>query len=250
MVPTRWLAIVALFCASHGLAAPMTVLVMAQESIAPKWIGDDGKQFGLCPDILKAIAAIEPGLRFNPSIVNRSVPVIEQSLETGSIDAACALLDTPRRRKIALVAGPPLYSVRHRIAGQASDTATVNSLDDLVKLKAMVNTSRGSGYVDQLMAAGLQVDASSGDNAINLRKVAAGHGRFMYMNELTLNWFIREEQLQDKVKVFPVVFKEEPIYFWVSKKARPGLHELIDRALDKLQQNGTLSAIYQHWARQ
>lgn len=250
MLTTRWLAAHALLWATHAFAAPLPVLVMAQESIAPKWIGANGKQTGLCPDILKAIAAIEPGLRFEPHIVNRSVPVIEHSLETGSIDAACALLDTPKRRRIAQIVGPPVYTVRHRIAGLASDTAVINSLDDLVKLKAMVNTSRGAGYVDQLMAAGLQVDASSGDNAINLRKVAAGHGRYMYMNELTLNWFIREEQLQDKIKVFPIVFKEEPIYFWVSKKARPGAQELIGKALDKLQQNGTLAAIYQRWSRQ
>jgi polar amino acid transport system substrate-binding protein len=245
---TRSLVCVALVLAANAAAAPLTLRLMAQESIAPKWIGQHGKLTGLCPDIIAAMVAAEPGLRIDPHIASRSVPVIEHSLETGLVDAACALLDTPRRQQVARIAGPPVYTVRHKIAGASSDSAAITSLDDLVRLKALVNTSRGSGYVDQLLAAGLQVDGSSGDNAVNLRKILAGHGRFMYMNELTLNWFIRQEKLEDKIKVWPATIKEEPIYFWVSKKARPEVHDLVSRTLDKLQQNGKLASIYQRWS--
>jgi polar amino acid transport system substrate-binding protein len=248
MKHTYLLAALALFWAAKASAAVLTVRLVAQESIPPKWIGHNGKLTGLCPDIIAAIEKVEPGLRIDPRIASRSVPVIEHSLEIGSADVACALLDTPRRRQIAQIAGPPVYTVRHRIAGAVGDTAVVSSLDDLVKLKPLVTTSRGSGYVDQLVGLGLEVDGTSGDNAVNLRKIVAGHGRFMYMNELTLNWYLREEKLQDKLKVWPAVFKEEPIYFWVSKKAKPELHELIGRALDKLQKNGTLANIYQRWS--
>ncbi len=248
MKHTFLLAGLALLTAAKAVCAPLTLRLIAQESIAPKWIEQHGQLSGLCPDIIAAIVKIEPGLRIEPHMPGRSVPVIENGLELGTVDGACALLDTPRRQQIAQIAGPPVYTVRHRVAGVSGDAAVITSLDDLVKLKSLVNTSRGSGYVDQLTAMGLQVDGSSGDNAINLRKILAGHGRFMYMNELTLNWFIREEQLQGKIKVWPAVLKEEPIYFWISKKARPEAHELVSHALDKLQQNGTLAAIYQRWA--
>jgi polar amino acid transport system substrate-binding protein len=248
MKHTYLLAVLALFWAANATAAALSVRLIAQEGIPPKWIGHNGKLTGLCPDIIAAIEKVEPGLRIDPRIVSRSVPVIEHSLEIGSVDGACALLDTPRRRQIAQIVGPPVYTVRHRIAGNSGDTAVVSSLDDLIKLNSLVTTSRGSGYVDQLLALGLQVDATSGDNAVNLRKVVAGHGRFMYLNEMTLNWYIREEKLQDKLKLWPAVFKEEPIYFWISKKAKPETHELIGRALDKLHKNGTLANIYQRWS--
>jgi polar amino acid transport system substrate-binding protein len=248
MKSLRWYIAVTVAIAANAAAAPLSLRMMAQESIPPKWIGHQGKLSGLCPDIIAAMVAAEPGLRFHPHIASRSVPVIEHSLEAGLIDVACALLDTTRRQQIARIAGPPVYTVRHKVAGASGDAAVITSMDDLVKLKALVNTSRGSGYVDQLLAAGLQVDGTSGDNAVNLRKVLAGHGRFMYMNELTLNWFIRQEKLQDKIKVWPATFKEEPIYFWVSKKAPPDAHELVSRTLDKLQQNGTLANIYQRWS--
>jgi polar amino acid transport system substrate-binding protein len=245
---TRWPVLMALALAANAAAAPLTLRLMAQEGIPPKWIGHQGKLTGLCPDIVAAMVAAEPRLRFDPRIASRSVPVIEHGLEAGLVDAACALLDTPRRQQIARIAGPPVYTVRHRIAGAKSDNAAVASLDDLVKLNALINTSRGSGYVDQLRTAGLQVDDTSGDNTVNLRKILAGHGRFMYMNELTLGWFIRQDKLQDKIKVWPVVFKEEPIYFWISRKAPPEALELVGSTLDKLQQNGKLAKIYQHWA--
>ncbi len=248
MKPIRWLTPIALALAGNAAAAPLTLRLMAQESIPPKWIDQQGKLTGLCPDIVAAMAAAEPGLRFDSRIVSRSVPVIEHSMEAGLVDAACALLDTPRRQQIARIAGPPVYTVRHKVAGTSHDGAVITSLDDLVKLKSLVNTSRGSGYVDQLRAIGLQVDASSGDNGVNLRKILAGHGRFMYLNEVTLNWYIREEKLQDKIKVWPATFKEEPIYFWISKKARPEAHELASRTLEKLQKDGTLNSIYQRWA--
>lgn len=243
-----WPAAAMLLMAAQAPAAPLTLRTMGQESIAPKWVGPVESLSGLCPDIMTAIEKVEPRLRFDRRIAVRSVPVIEHALEVGNIDASCAMLDTPRRRQIADIAGPPVYTVRHRIAGLASDSAVVNSLDDLVKLNPLINTARGAGYVDQLLALGLQVDASSGDNVVNLRKVLAGHGRFMYMNEVTLAWFIRVEKLEDKIKIWPAVFKEEPIYFWVSKRAKPEVHDLVARAIDKLQQNGTLAGIYQRWA--
>ena len=125
----------------------------------------------------------------------------------------------------------------------------VNNLDDLVRLKPLVNTARGSGYIVQLKARGIAVDDSTGDNVVNLRKILAGHGRYTYMNELSLLYLIRAEHLEDKVRMLPAVFNEEPLYFWVSRKADPALAPMLDQALARLKANGELARIYDRWAR-
>lgn len=231
-------------------AAGMTLRVMGQESLPPKWIFRNGAASGVCPDILAAIEKAEPRLHFGHTPDYRSVLVVEQGLQNGSVDAACALLDTPQRNAIAVRVGPPLYMVRQRLAAAAGDPADIRSLDNLVRQKALVNTSRGAAYIEQLRALGVEVDDSSGDNLINLKKILAGHGRFFYMNELTLHWLVRENRLQNKIKLMPAVLREDPIYFWVSRKAPAQAVELVDATLKKLAANGELAHIYARWAGQ
>ncbi|MDB5933021.1 MAG: hypothetical protein JWQ01_365 [Massilia sp.] len=228
---------------------PMAVQVLAQESIPPKWIVGVGATRGLCPDIMAALESVEPGIRFTGFDRGRSLPMIEHSLETGRAAAACALLDSPRRRSVAIRSALPLYQVRHRLAAVAGDTQVVNNFDDLVRLKPLVNTQRGSAYILQLKARGIEVDDTTGDNVVNLRKILHGHGRYTYMNELSLLHFIRSEHLEDKVRMLPAVFNEEPVYFWVSRKADPALAPLIDQALARLKASGELARIYERWAR-
>ncbi|MDC8760027.1 substrate-binding periplasmic protein [Janthinobacterium fluminis] len=244
-----------LFLASLALAgiavaapAPLLLRVLAQESIPPKWVIRNGRMDGLCPDILAAIEKTEPRLRFTGHTDYRSLPVIEQSLENGVIDAACALLDTPRRRNIARLVGQPLYTVRHRLAAAIGDKAMPRNFDELLKLKPLINTARGASYSEQLRVLGLEVDDSTGDNLVNLKKVAAGHGRFFYMNELSMTWLLRSESVAGKVRLLPGVLKEEPIYFWISKHTDPAAAAIVGRAIDRLHANGELARIYRHWA--
>lgn len=249
-IPLLWplagVAVMSLALAAR--AESYTVRVMAQESIPPKWLMRGEQPEGVCPDILRAIEKVEPRVKFAGMADYRSVPVIEQGLEAGTVHGACALLDTERRRKIATVAGKALYTVRHRLAAAAGDRAAIDSYEDLVRLKPLITTSRGAAYSEQLRVLGLDVDDSSGDNVTNLRKLIAGHGRFYYMNELTLGWMVREHQLQDKVRVLPGVFREEPIYFWLSKKMDPGAARLVHLALLRLKNSGELGRIYERWS--
>ncbi len=229
-------------------AQTIVVRTLGQESIPPKWVAkDSGGLEGICPDILAAMEKAEPRLKFTGHDDFRSVPVIEQGLESGAVQAACALLDSERRRKIAVQAAR-LYTVKHRLAATTADTAVVESIDDLVKLKPLITTSRGAAYSEQLRQLGLEVDDSTGDNVTNLRKILGGHGRFVYINELTLVWLIREQRLQDKIRMVPAVLKEEPIYFWISRKASPVAAHLMQQALQKLQKSGELNRIYERWS--
>lgn len=239
-----WLA--ALPCAA--VTGPLELQVMGQESLPPKWLMRDGQPAGVCPDILAAIARLEPRLRFTGLGDFRSVLVIEQGLRSGKVHLACALLDTATRREVADAIEQPLYTSRQRLAAAASDNAVVNNLDDLARLKPLVNTSRGAAYIEHLRERGIEVDDSTGANLTNLKKILAGHGRFFYMNELTLNWLVREHGLQDKIKLMPAVLKEDPLYLWVSKKAPPQAVPLLAAAIRKLQDSGELARIYARWS--
>lgn len=228
-------------------AGDLVLRVTGQESLPPKWIQQHGPSTGVCPDVLAAIARIEPRIRFTGLEDIRSVPVIEQNLGSGATDVACALLSTPTRHHIATAIPQPLYITRQRLAAAADDPADIRSLDELARLKPLVNTSRGAAYVDMLRERGIAVDDSTGSNVTNLKKVLAGHGRYFYMNELTLLWLIRENGLQDKVKLMPAVFKEEPVYLWVSKKAPRQAVPMLAAAIKKLNDSGELARIYARW---
>lgn len=247
-------AIGTLLLASLPIAAAATDFVLrvtGQESLPPKWIPQEGgPSTGVCPDILAAISRIEPRLRFTGLDNIRSVLVIEQNLRLGTADIACALVSTPLRRHIAIAIPQPLYVSRQRLAAAADDTAEINSLDDLSRLKPLVTTSRGAAYIDQLRELGIPVDDSTGSNVTNLKKVVAGHVRYFYMNELTLHWLIRQLSLQDRVKLMPAVLKEDSMFLWVSKKAPPQAVPLLAAAVKKLNDSGELARIYARWADQ
>ncbi len=229
-------------------ATPITLRVMGQESIPPKWIATRTGLRGVCPDILQAIEKIEPRVKFLRPMEIRSLPFLEQGLDRGTIDGACALLDTGRRRAIARIAGPPLYEVRHRLAARIGDRVSVGSMAELAALKPLINTQRNASYAEQLRSFGLQVDDSSGDNTVNLNKIVAGHGRFFYINELTLQWMLEHEGFKGKVRMLDWVVREEPIYFHFSKKASPAAVQLVESALNRLQANGELAKIYAKWS--
>lgn len=235
-------------CCAHAAAAPIVLRIVAQESVPPKWLTGRGPSRGICPDILAAIEKIEPRLRFAGHAEMRSVPYIEQGLASGTVHAACAILDTERRRTFAQLAGPPLYTVRHRLAARRDDSVELRSLNELVALKPLINTPRNAGYATQLRALGLVVDDSSGDNIVNLRKIIAGHGRFFYMNEVTLRWLMADPGVRGKVRMLDWVVREEPIYFHVSRKAPPGAAQLVGDALTILRDRGELARIYARWA--
>ena len=246
---TAMLAILFAALPFAAAASDLVLRVTGQESLPPKWIQQEGSpSTGVCPDILAAISRIEPRIRFTGQDDIRSVLVIEQNLRLGTADIACALVSTPLRRHIAIAIPQPLYISRQRLAAAADDTAEINSLDDLARLKPLVTTSRGAAYIDQLRSRGITVDDSTASNLTNLRKIVAGHVRYFYMNELTLHGLIREQKLQDKVKLMPAILKEDSMFLWVSKKAPPQAAQLLVAAVKKLSDSGELARIHARWS--
>jgi glutamate/aspartate transport system substrate-binding protein len=238
----------ALTLAACAGASAMDVRVAAQEAISPKWIALPDRAAGICPDILAAVERVDPQLHFTGYRRSRSLPAIEAGLETGSLDAACALVASARRHAIAVPVGKSVYMVKHTLAARAGDPAAVRNTRDLARLGALVTSQRGSAFTERLKEAGVSVDDATDDNRMNLQKVLAGHGRFAYMNELTLLHYIRSEHLEARVRVLPVIISAEPAYFWVSRKADPALAARLGAALDRLRADGELDRIYARWA--
>ncbi len=239
-----------LLCLLAGAAQAHTLLVhvMAQEGLAPIWIANGRHADGICPDIMEAMERAEPRLRFAGHVLGRSLPAIEAGLATGEVDAACGLIDTPQRRRLAEPVGAPLYAIRYRLAGRMDDDAQVRSLDDLVRLNALVDATVGSAFVARMKAAGVPVDDSTGDNLRNLHKVLARHGRFAFMNELSLKRYIRTHGWEQRVRMLPLL-EEEPAWFWISRKASPEMARLIGKALARIEASGELGRIYAAWTR-
>jgi polar amino acid transport system substrate-binding protein len=132
--------------AGPASAAQITVHMLAQEGIPPRWILENGKVRCLCPDLVAAIERIEPRIRFTGHQRGRSLVVIENALASGRIWAACGMLDPARRRSIALRSEVPVFETRHRMAAVATDIQVVNTLDELVRFKPLINTARGSHW--------------------------------------------------------------------------------------------------------
>ena len=225
----------------------LTVPMLAQESVAPKWILADGKPRGMCADVIAAIEQVDPRLHFVGYDRPRSLASIEDGMARGTVWAACALVDSPVRRRVAIAASVPLYDARYRLATRFGDTEPVRSLDELARGKPLVNTPRGSGYIAQLKQRGIEIDDSTGDSVINLRKTIHGHGRYTFMNESSMLYYIRTAGLQDQMTVLPTVFVEGSVYFWTSKRADPALAPAIEAALVKLKAKGELTRIYARW---
>jgi glutamate/aspartate transport system substrate-binding protein len=237
-------ALILAACAAHAL----DVRVAAQEALAPKWVHAHGRVTGICPDMMAAVERVQPRLRFTGMAKSRSLPGIEAGLRSGSLDAACALVSTPARLAMARRVGEPVYVTRHLLAARADDSADVATMADLARSGDLVTSHRGSAFTERMKAAGVRVDDATDDNLVNLRKMLAGHGRYAYLNELTLYHYLRTERLAGRVRILPSVLDEDPAYFWVSRKAHPALAPLLDEALGRLKANGELDRIYARWA--
>lgn len=245
--PPPWLFLL-LACLSglaDALAGPLQVRVAGQEALMPKWVHLRNRVAGICPDIMMAVERVEPRLHFTGHRQSRSLSGIEIGLDNGSLDAACALVPSKRRLAIGHAAGPPLYIVRHRLVALASDDADVHSVRDLARTGALVVAQRGATFTDELRAAGVRIDDATDDNGVNLKKLLAGHGRFVDINELTLHHYLRSDAvLAQQVRILPAVLKEESTYFWVGRKADPAIAQLLGPALEKLRASGELGRIY------
>ncbi|WP_056403787.1 ABC transporter substrate-binding protein [Massilia sp. Root418] len=231
---------------SPATAAPLLLRTAAQDNNTLKYeVG--ARRKGICVEVIKAVEQVAPGLRFTGWTQPMSLPRIESALAEGQLDVFCALIRTGAREAKFGYIDVPVYTVRHKIAVRADDKVAVKTLDDIRKLgpDSVIIVSRGSAYASQLAGEpGLRLDASSSDPEVNLRKLMNRRGRFFYHAEGALRRTIADEHLTGMVKLLPAVFKEEPLYFAVSRTLAPATAAQLRHALQTLAEQGELQRIY------
>lgn len=202
---------------------------------------------GICIEVLRAIEALDPGLRFSGSQQPSSLRRIEQQIELGELDVFCALIRNATRSARMDFIEVPVYTVRHRIAVRVDDPIRAEDFDDLRRLgpEAVILVNRSTAHEEWLRGqGGLTLDASHPDTATNLRKLIAKRARLYYHTENALLHYIEEEGLESKVRLLPKVFKEESLYFVVARQLPPGTRARLSHALERLSHSGELGRIY------
>ncbi len=228
-------------------ASALEIRTAAQDS-QPKFVKETNGIGGLCIDIFKAIERIDPELKFSPLKDFVPLPRIEDSLSTGNLDAFCGLAKTPSRQTKFDFIETPLYMTHSVLAARSDEKADPQSFDDLRKLgaEAVIMVVTQTVHAEVLAAQpGLKVDAGAKDTSLNLQKLIAGRGRFVYHNDFALVDEIQRDKLADKVKILSGSFASEGRYLVVSKLAAPGVKLKLTAAIEKLAKSGELAKIFQ-----
>lgn len=236
--------LVALLFMSTSLSS-QELKTAAQES-APKFIKNtDGSVTGLSVDVMRAISAIDPTVKFKGYQVVIPLKRIERMLESGELDVFFGFVKNNERQEKYIYIDPPIYTVADVLVARIDDSIDIGSLDEI---KAMgkdgtVLMSSGIAQVAQFVAMGIPVDDGGKTLGANLRKLALNRGRFVFQSEIEVVSAIREEKLEDKVRILPTRFNQGGRYVAFSRKVPVEVVAKIKSALEKLDQNGELRKI-------
>ena len=103
-------------------AAALEIKTAAQDSPPKYFLQGDGNMSGICIDILRAIEAVDPQLRFSGE--NRMLPFkrLQLYLESGELDVFFGLKKTASRNEKFYFSRLPLYPLKYVIAVRNEDT--------------------------------------------------------------------------------------------------------------------------------
>lgn len=228
-------------------ASALEIRTAAQDS-QPKFVKDANGVSGLCVDIFKAVERVDPELKFSPLKDFVPLPRIEDGMVNGTLDVFCGLAKTASRQTKFDFIETPLYTTHSVLAARTDEKADPQNFEDLRKLgaEAIVMVVMQTVHAEVLAAQpGIKVDAGAKDTSLNLQKLIAGRGRFIYHNDFALVDEIQRDKLSDKVKILSGQFASEGRYFVISKLATPGVKQKLTAAVEKLAKSGELAKIFQ-----
>jgi len=201
---------------------------------------------GLSVEVMRGIERIDPGLKFVGQEALRPVGRVDKDLEVGVIDVFFGLVSNATRREKHNVILPRLYEQSTQLAVKIDDNIEIKTLDDIRKLGSagVIGVPKGSAYVEYLnQQGGLLVDDGAVSASSTLQKILLGRIRFVFFGGTVLAKQIREDGLEDKLKLLPVRFNSEDVCVMLSRKADSTLGPRIQRTLEKLRASGELTAI-------
>ena len=221
----------------------------AETGSEPKFVATAAHVEGLCPDILQALAEADTRLVFSGGNTLLPQERIEGMIAGGQLDLACGFRRTEARQRRYLFSAAPVFQVRFKLAARNGDAAEVVSPDSLRSLTThqTVLLNSGSGQIDTLKQWGITVDALAATPADNLRKLAAGRGRFYVYREPGLAQAIREAGLDSELKVLPFVLETVDYYLIYRPDLPSAVRGRLDNTIRQLAHDGTLLRIAQRW---
>jgi ABC-type amino acid transport substrate-binding protein len=243
-----WMPVLA---AAEPSSSPTLLRTAAQEGTDPKFMaaGKD-RIVGLCIDIMRAVEQIDPGLRFVGD--QRWKPLIRaySELEAGLEDVQCAVQRTAEREKRFNFIGPPLYTIEYHFLVRSNDQIEIHSWDDVRKLApngvVLVNRGFAAGDIVAGMG-GIEVDASSTNQELNLQKLIAGRGRLYFHRGPGLQKLLERTGTSGKIKILPQVMYSARLYFATSKQLDSKTSGRIASALFTLEKKGELERLMKKW---
>jgi len=246
---TLLLAALILF-APPPASAQSILRTAAQEASEPKFIvkQEGGKTSigGFCVDVLRAIEAIEPGLKFVGD--QNWLPLAR--VYGGPDDVVCGLLYTKERALKYDYISPALFSVNYLLVVRADDDIKVNDWDDIRKLgnEGIILSLHNFAISDILRGlGGLQVDSTAVSSKSNLNKLLANRGRFYCHRSPGIATEIRKAGLEGKVKLLPKVMLKEQFYMLVSKTVSADDAKKLRAAIVQLDNQGMLAKLFEKY---
>jgi polar amino acid transport system substrate-binding protein len=234
------LAIVLMGVAGYGL----DIRTMYQD-IAPKFMIKDGVLSGLVIDIMAGMEKADPTIHFVSSTKDFTpMARIENSLESGTIDAFFGLTGNPERA-VKFNLAFALFQTSNVFIAKADDDAAFKTL---AEFKAMVKDSPvlavgGTAQAQYLQKQGFKIDDGAKTTAQAMEKLLIGRGRFVFLSDLSAYALIKEQGLGAKVKVFPTVTGKDDQFLAFSKKTPQSTVDTAVAALAKMKKSGELDAI-------
>lgn len=233
-----------------GADAPLPLRIAAQEGSEPKFVAEGDKIGGLCIDILRAVEAIDPGLRFVGDQQWKPLIRVISELANGSEDVACALQRTPQREQQFHFIGPALFTIDYHFLARSDDNVVITSWDDVRRLgpDTVVLVNRGYAAGEIIGAMGnFKVDASSPRAELNLHKLMIGRGRLYFHRGPGLHQLLARTGTAGQVRILPQVMYSAKLYFAASKQLDRKISERLASALFALEKKGELERLMRKW---
>jgi hypothetical protein len=233
--------------ATAAIAAPTDPLNGGDVPAPIRVAADPSHPKGFTKDMIAAITAKDPSMRFVLVDGFGSSRRVRAELTSGGIDLVFGLPKTDEIiGLVRFLDETPLYRVDYQLAARIDDPADPKNFDELRMLDGgpIILSMQGREYTELLKAIpGLIVDDGALSAETNLRKLTQSRGRFFLAGSQLLKYQITKDGLANQVRILPAIFFSGSAYAAMPKSINPQIFEKLKMDLIKLEREGELARI-------
>lgn len=195
---------------------------------------------GLCPRLLQALETEDPRLHFVGIERNFSVPLLDAGMANGTITAMCGLGMSEQRKELgefvnSVAIGKLALGVRK---ADALTSVTDEKSLALASQNEPVLVRKGTIWVKELRAIGVNVLDDATENNAMARMVAKGRARYFYSFDYIIEKAITQEHLESELRVHNANLGYETLYLWLSKRLPEETRARVATAFARLKKRG------------